>query len=94
MSKKAKGESNREFIKQVIRGSIGVVILIILLVLWFTWDGVYRWFYTNVAPNSPKDTLLIFWLLLLFPLLAAGVSLTVDGGLKAYRLVAPPKEKD
>lgn len=94
MSRRAKGESNREFIIQVVRGSIGVIILIILLVLWFTWDGIYRWFYNSVAPNSPKDTLLIFWLLLLFPLLAAGISLAVDGGYKAYRLVSPPKEKE
>lgn len=94
MSKKAKGESNREFFKQIIRGSAGVIILIILLVLWFTWEGVYRWFYTKVAPNAPLDTLLIFWLLLLFPLLACGVALTVDGGWKAYRLVSPPKKDD
>ena len=94
MSKKRKDESKREFIKQVIRGSIGAIILIILLVLWFTWDSIYNWFYTKLAPNAPLDTLLIFWLLLLFPLLACGVALTVSGGWNAYRLAVPPKEKD
>lgn len=93
MSTKQSIISNKEFIKQVIRGVVGAVILIILLVLWLTWDGIYDWFYTSVAPNAMEGTLLIFWLLVLFPLIGLGSALTLAGGWRAYRIAVPPKEE-
>jgi len=94
MSTKKKLGTNREFLKEVTRGVLGVVILIILLVIWLTWDGVYHWFYNSLAPNAKSGTLLIVWLLFLVPLLICGSALLISGGMKAYKLAVPPKEKD
>ena len=94
MSTKQKIGTNKDFIKQIIRGVIGALILILLLVIWLTWEGIYNWFYFSLFPNAIPGTLLIFWLFLLFPLIASGVSLTLAGGWKAYRIAVPPKEKE
>ncbi|MCG3227749.1 MAG: hypothetical protein H7645_12585 [Candidatus Heimdallarchaeota archaeon] len=99
MSSKDKGE-RKEFIKQIIRGVSGALVLVFLLIIWFTWDGIYNWFYTKVAPGANVsegirgDPLLLFWLVILFPLLAGGVALVVSGGWKAYRIAVPPSEED
>ena len=93
MSTKEKTISNKDFIREIFRGVGGALILIILLVIWLTWEGIYNWFY-NAFPNVYDGTLLIFWLFLLFPLLAGGTSLTLTGGWKAYRIAVPPKEKE
>lgn len=94
MSTKQKIGSNMDFIKQIIRGVGGALILTMLLVIWLTWEGIYNWFYYTLFPNATKGTLLIFWLFLLFPLIACGVSLTLAGGWRAYRIAVPPKEKE
>ncbi len=94
MSTKQKIGSNMDFIKQIIRGVSGALILTMLLVIWLTWEGIYNWFYDSLFPNATEGTLLIFWLFLLFPLMACGVSLTLAGGWRAYRLAVPPKEKE
>ncbi|MCK4895459.1 MAG: hypothetical protein KAS47_01520 [Candidatus Heimdallarchaeota archaeon] len=94
MSTKQKIGSNKDFIKQIIRGVCGALILIILIVIWSTWEGIYNWFYNSLFPNAIPGTLLIIWLFLLFPLIASGVSLTLAGGWKAYRMAVPPKEKE
>ena len=94
MSTKQKIGSNMDFIKQIIRGISGALILTMLLVIWLTWEGIYNWFYYSLFPNAMEGTLLIFWLFLLFPLMACGVSLTLAGGWRAYRLAVPPKEKE
>lgn len=94
MSTKKKLGTNREFLKEVTKGVLGVVILIVLLIIWLTWDGVYHWFYNYLAPNAKSGTLLIIWLLFLVPLLICGSALLLSGGMKAYRLAVPPKEKD
>lgn len=94
MSTKKKLGTNREFLKEVTRGVLGVVILIILLIMLLTWDGIYHWFYNSLAPNAKSGTLLIIWLLFLVPLLICGIALLISGGMKAYKLAVPPKEKD
>jgi len=94
MSTKKKNVSNKDFIIQIIRGVIGALILISLIVIWSTWEGIYRWFYNSLFPNAIPGTLLIVWLFMLFPLIACGASLTVAGGWKAYRIAVPPKEKE
>ena len=99
MSTKDKQE-RREFIKQIIHGVSGALVLIFLLIIWFTWYGIYNWFYTKVAPGANVsggirgDPLLLFWLIILFPLLAGGVALVVSGGWKAYRIAVPPSKED
>ena len=92
MSKKTKSDT-AAFIKQLARAGIGVITLILLLVIWLIWDNIWSWFYHDLFPNAPRGTLLMFWLLFLFPLLGFGVILTIDGGIKAYRLASPAKEK-
>ena len=98
MSSKWKEETRKDFIKNIVRGVIGVLILIILLVIKLTWEGIYNWFYTKVAPGANisegvwQDPLLLFSLFLLIPVLACGVALAISGGWKAYRLAVPPKE--
>ena len=91
MSKKE--QTRREFIKQILIGVGGALILILLLILWFIWDAIYASFY-NSFPNAKEGTLLIIWLLFLFPLIGSGVGLTISGGWKAYRLAVPAKEKE
>ena len=99
MSSKDKGE-RKEFIKQIIRGVSGALVLIFLLIIYFTWDGIYTWFYTKVAPGANVsegirgDPLLLFWLVILFPLLAGCIALVVGGGWNAYRIAVPPSEED
>lgn len=99
MSSKWKEETRKDFIKNTVRGVIGVLILIILLVIKLTWEGIYNWFYTKVAPDANisegmwQDPLLLFSLFLLIPVLACGVALAISGGWKAYRLAVPPKEE-
>ncbi|MHA1222948.1 MAG: hypothetical protein ACTSSG_10500 [Candidatus Heimdallarchaeaceae archaeon] len=91
MSKKE--ETKKEFAKQVVKGVIGALILIILLVIWFTWEGIYKSFY-RTFPNAKEGTLLIIWLVFLFPLIGCGTALAISGGWKAYRLAVPAKEKE
>ncbi len=98
MSFRNNQETKREFFIQLIRGAAGAVILLILLGFWLGWDSIYVWFYNQVV-HIPKevrvgDPLLLGWLIFLFPLLAAGIGLLVSGGIKAYKLAIPPKEKD
>ncbi|MBY9000486.1 MAG: hypothetical protein KGD64_06195 [Candidatus Heimdallarchaeota archaeon] len=92
MSTKQRTVSNKDFIKEIIRGVSGALVLIILLVIWITWEGIYNWFYYSLFPNAYEGTLLIFWLFLLFPLLAGGTALTLSGGWRAYKIAVPPKE--
>jgi len=92
MSTKKKRE-NIEFIKQLMRAGLGAITLIILLIIWLSWDKIWLWFYHDLFPNAPKGSLLMFWLLFLFPLLGFGVILTIDGGIKAYKLASPAKEE-
>ncbi len=92
MSTKEKIVSNKDFIKQIIRGVSGALILILLVIIWSTWEGIYNWFYYSLFPNAIPGTLLVFWLFLLFPLIACGASLTLAGAWKAYRIAVPPKE--
>jgi len=35
----------------------------------------------------------MFWLLFLFPLIGFGVAMTLDGGIKAYKLASPSREE-
>ena len=90
---KKKDSSNIEFIKQVVRAGLGVITLILLLVVWLVWDKIWDWFYHDLFPNSPRGTLLMFWLLFLFPLIGFGVAMTLDGGIKAYKLASPSREE-
>ncbi|MCG3225001.1 MAG: hypothetical protein H7647_11080 [Candidatus Heimdallarchaeota archaeon] len=92
MSTKEKIVSNKDFIKQIIRGVSGALILILLVIIWSTWEGIYNWFYYSLFPNAIPGTLLMFWLFLLFPLIACGTSLTLAGAWKAYKIAVPPKE--
>lgn len=92
MSTKQKVGTNKDFIIQIIRGVSGALILIILIVIWSTWEGIYNWFYNSLFPNAIPGTLLTFWLFLLFPLIASGASLALAGGWNAYRIAVPPKE--
>jgi len=97
MSFKYKQETKKEFYKQLGKGLGGAIILLILLGFWLGWEGFYVWFYNDVAhiPKADRigDPLLLWWLLILFPLLGLGIGMLVSGGMKAYRLAAPPKEK-
>ena len=98
MSFKTNTETKKEFYKQLIRGAVGAVILLILLGIWLGWDSIYVWFYNQVV-HIPKevrvgDPLLLGWLMFMFPLLACGVTLLLAGGIKAYKLAIPPKEKE
>lgn len=91
MSKKK--STDKEFFKELLRSVAGAIILILLLVIWLIWDKIWHWFYTKLFPKAPEGTLLMFWLLFLFPLLTLGIVLTVDGGIKAYKLAVPQEEK-
>ncbi|MHA1684790.1 MAG: hypothetical protein ACTSYD_00130 [Candidatus Heimdallarchaeaceae archaeon] len=93
MSKK-KGITDNEFARQLGRSVIGAIILIVLLVIWLLWDKIWNWFYHVLFPSAPKGTLLMFWLLILFPLLTMGIVFTVDGGIKAYKIASPPKKEE
>ncbi|MHA1303520.1 MAG: hypothetical protein ACTSQE_07770 [Candidatus Heimdallarchaeaceae archaeon] len=89
MSKK----SDKNFAKHVFRSIVGALILILLLVAWIFWDKVYHVFYNYIAPKAPEGTLLMFWLLLLFPIMFCGIALLVSGGYHAYLIAAPEKEE-
>ncbi|MHA1200142.1 MAG: hypothetical protein ACTSQF_12505 [Candidatus Heimdallarchaeaceae archaeon] len=98
MSFRNNQETKREFFKQLFKGVGGVAILLILLGFWLGWEGFYVWFYNSLVhiPIEERvgDPLLIGWLMILFPLLACGIAMVLSGGIKAYKLAVPPKEKD
>lgn len=98
MSFRSKQDTKKDFYKQLFKGLGGAAILLILLGFWLGWEGFYVWFYNSVAhiPLEERvgDPLLIWWLLILFPILVCGIAMLVSGGIKAYRLAVPPKEKD
>ncbi len=87
-------KSNDSFFKQLFRAITGAIVLIALLLIWYFWDQIYHIFYTNIAPTAPKGSLLIFWLLFVFPLLAMGVALLFSGGYHAYKIATPEKETE
>lgn len=98
MAFRHKQETKRDFFRQLLKGLGGAAILLILLGFWLGWDGFYVWFYNQVV-HIPKevrngDPLLLGWLIFLFPLLACGIAMLISGGVKAYRLAVPPKEKE
>ncbi|MHA1115037.1 MAG: hypothetical protein K9W45_11915 [Candidatus Heimdallarchaeum aukensis] len=87
-------KTERSFAKEVGRAIIGALVLIVLLVIWLLWDKIYHVFYNDLFPNAPKGTLLIYWLLFLFPITFGGISLLIDGGYKAYKIAVPEKEEE
>ena len=98
MSFRNNQEDKKNFFKNLFKGLGGAAILLILLGFWLGWDGFHAWFYNNIS-NYPieegiGDPLLLWWLLLVVPLLACGIAMLVSGGIKAYRLAVPPKEED
>ena len=98
MSVRYNKETRKDFFKAIGKGLGGASILLILLGFYLGWDGFYYWFYNKLF-NIPKeervgDPLLIVWLIILFPLLASGIAMLISGGIKAYKLAVPTKEKD
>jgi len=98
MSVRYDKDTRKAFFKQVGKGLGGASILLILMGFWLGWDGFYYWFYNKLV-HIPKeervgDPLLIIWLLIMFPLLACGIAMLISGGIKAYKLAIPAKEKE
>ncbi len=89
---KQKKRSDIEFTKAILKIIGGTLIIATLVVIGILWESIWIWFYHTLFPAAPRDTLLLFWLLFLFPTVMIATALVFEGGIKAYNLTYSAEE--
>ena len=70
--------SDKEFIIDLTKGVIGLILAVIIGILWANFTPIYNWFY-NAFPKAKPGTLEVIQIFLFFPIMLTIIAYLYDG---------------